>query len=49
LTAIEALFEEKITGSLLQTGAAVVDTAAGRIASMTESLSRCERALEKRI
>ncbi len=48
LKAIEALFEEKITGSLLQTGAAVVDTAAGRIASMTESLSRCERALEKR-
>jgi hypothetical protein len=47
LTAIEALFEEKITGSLLQTGATVLDTVAGRIASMTESLSRCERALEK--
>jgi hypothetical protein len=48
LTAIEALFEEKITGSMLHTATAVIDTAAGRIASMTESLARCGRALEKR-
>jgi hypothetical protein len=47
LKAIEALFEEKITGSMLQTGTAVIDKAADRTASMTDSLARCGRALEK--
>jgi hypothetical protein len=47
LTAIEALFEEKITGSMLQRGRTVAEQAAGRIASMAESLTRCSRALEE--
>ncbi|MBC2709603.1 MAG: dynamin family protein [Desulfosarcina sp.] len=47
LMAIEALFEEKITGSLMQKGRDVVENAAGRISSMAESLARCGRALEK--
>lgn len=48
LTAIAALFEEKITGPLLQKGSDVTRTAAGRIASMVESLDRSRRALENR-
>ena len=48
LTSIAALFEEKITGSLLQRGQDVAENAAGRISSMAESLARCGRALEKR-
>ena len=47
LTAIEALFEEKITGFLLNRGQDVAKQAAGRIASMTQNLARCGRALEK--
>lgn len=47
LTAIEALFEDKITGAVLQMGAEVLDRAAGRVAAMTESLARCGHALEK--
>jgi hypothetical protein len=47
LTAIAALFEEKITGSLLRHGQEVIDAADGRIASMAESLDRCGRVLEK--
>jgi energy-coupling factor transporter ATP-binding protein EcfA2 len=47
LTAIEALFEEKITGTLLQRGQEMADHTANRIESMTESLARCGRALEK--
>lgn len=47
LTAIEAIFEEKITGSLLQQGRIMAEQAAERIASMAESLDRCGRALEK--
>lgn len=48
LTAIEALFEEKISGSLLHQGRKVAEDAAGRIASMTKSLARCGHAMEKR-
>jgi hypothetical protein len=47
LTAIEALFEEKITGSLLTQGQVMAENAVERIASMAENLSRCESALEK--
>lgn len=47
LTAIEALFEEKITGSLLNRGQEVTGQAASRIASMTRHLARCGRVLEK--
>ena len=47
LRAIETLFEEKITGSLLQRGQEMAETCADRIASMDESLARCGRALEK--
>jgi len=47
LTAIAALFEEKITGSLLRHGREVIDAADGRIASMAESLDRCGRVLER--
>jgi len=47
LTAIEALFEEKITGALLQKGQAVLETAADDIQRMDRSLVRCGRALEK--
>jgi hypothetical protein len=47
LTAIEALFEEKITGSLLNRGQDVATQADGRIASMTQNLVRCGRVLEK--
>ncbi|BBO68273.1 hypothetical protein DSCA_22030 [Desulfosarcina alkanivorans] len=47
LTAIAALFEEMITGSLLQQGRDALDTAARRIASMAKSLEHCGRALEK--
>lgn len=48
LKAIEALFEEKITATMLQTGQAVLENAAGRIDSMAQSLARCGHALEKR-
>ncbi|MCB2148878.1 MAG: dynamin family protein [Deltaproteobacteria bacterium] len=47
LRAIEALFEEKITGSLMQRGQEVAETSADRIASMAENLARCGRVLEK--
>jgi hypothetical protein len=47
LTAIEALFEEKITGFLLNRGQDLAGQAAGRIASMTRHLARCGRVLEK--
>jgi hypothetical protein len=45
LTAVEALFEEKITGGMLQTGAQALENAAGGIASMEESLNCCVRVL----
>jgi hypothetical protein len=45
LTAVEALFEEKITGGMLQTGALALENAAGGIASMEESLNCCVRVL----
>ncbi len=47
LTAIEALFEEKISGPLLRRGRDVAEHTAERIESMSESLARCGRALEK--
>lgn len=47
LTAIEALFEEKITGALLKKGQAVLAAAADDIQRMDQSLARCGRALEK--
>jgi hypothetical protein len=47
LTAIEALFEEKITGALLQKGQAVLAAAADDIQRMDQNLARCGRALEK--
>ncbi len=47
LTTISALFEEKITGSLLQQGQDMAENAADRISSMAENLARCGRALEK--
>ena len=47
LTAIEALFEEKITGALLQKGQAVSAAAADDIQQMDQSLAHCGRALEK--
>jgi hypothetical protein len=47
LTAIEALFEEKITGPLLRRGQDLAEKSADRTASMVESLARCGRALEK--
>ncbi len=47
LTAIEALFEEKITGPLLRRGRDMAEHTAERIDSMSESLARCGRALEK--
>ena len=46
LTAIESLFEEKITGSILQQGRDVAQQATASIASVLESLGSCERALE---
>ncbi len=46
LTAIEALFEETITGTVLQTGQALLDRAAVRIDSMAANLARCRQALE---
>jgi hypothetical protein len=49
LTAIEALFEEKITGALLQKGQAVLAAAADDIQRMDQSLARCGRALEKTV
>jgi hypothetical protein len=48
LTAIGALFEEMITGSLLQKGEQVIEQAVGRLASMADGLARCERVLEER-
>jgi GTPase SAR1 family protein len=48
LKAIEALFEEKITGRMLQTGQALLDASAGRVAIVTDSLTRCGQALERR-
>ncbi|WP_319524209.1 dynamin family protein [uncultured Desulfosarcina sp.] len=47
LTAIEALFEEKITGALLQKGQAVSAAAADDIQRMDQSLAHCGRVLEK--
>ncbi len=47
LTAIEALFEEKITGPLLRRGRDMAEHTAERIDSMSERLTRCGRALEK--
>jgi hypothetical protein len=47
LKAIEALFEEKITGPLLRRGQDTAEHTAERIESMSESLARCGRALEK--
>jgi hypothetical protein len=47
LTAIEALFEEKITGALLQKGQTVLAAAADDIQRMDQNLARCGRALEK--
>ena len=47
LMAVEALFEEKITGPLLNRGQDVSKQADGRIASMTQNLVRCGRVLEK--
>ena len=47
LTAIEAMFEEKITGALLQKGQAVSAAAADDLQRMDQSLARCDRALEK--
>jgi hypothetical protein len=47
LTAIEALFEEKITGPLLGRGQDMADRTAELIDSMAESLAHCGRALEK--
>lgn len=46
LTAIEALFEETITGSLLEKGRSVIESTQGRISSMAQGLARCRRALE---
>jgi hypothetical protein len=46
LTALEALFEEMITGAMLQHGREAMEAAAERISSMAESLARCGRALE---
>ena len=48
LTAVEALFEEKITGPLFQKGDEVISDSKERIASMAKSLTHCSRALEKR-
>ncbi len=48
LTAIEALFEEVVTGSVMRAGQSVMTPADERMASMTDSLARCNRALEKR-
>jgi hypothetical protein len=47
LTAIEALFEEEITGALLQRGQAVIDDATRRLASASRHVARCKGALEK--
>lgn len=41
LTAIEALFREKITGLLLDRGEMVLEAADGRLLSLTESLDVC--------
>ena len=46
LTAIEALFEEKITGALLERGAQTRDVAAGQIHAMAQSLAHGRRVLE---
>jgi hypothetical protein len=46
LTALEALFEEIITGALLQHGRDVMKDAADRISLMEASLARCGRAME---
>ncbi|MGD9611254.1 MAG: hypothetical protein AB7U59_17800, partial [Desulfovibrionaceae bacterium] len=46
LTDIEALFAEKITGSLLDRAQQVLDQSAARIASLENALARCRRALE---
>jgi hypothetical protein len=47
LTALEALFEETITGAMLRHGREAMQAAAGRISSMAEGLARCSRALEQ--
>jgi len=46
LTAIERLFEEKITGQLLERGAQTLDAAAGQIHAMAQSLDHGRRVLE---
>jgi len=48
LKAIDALFEEMISGPLLQKGRNLINAAAKRIDSMANGLNRCERVLEKR-
>ena len=49
LTAIEALFEEQITGALLAKGADTLDAAAGRIEAMAQSLALGRRVLENTV
>jgi hypothetical protein len=48
LKGIDALFEEKISGALLQNGRNMIKATAKRIDSMADGLTRCERVLEKR-
>jgi hypothetical protein len=48
LTAIEALFEEKITGPMLRRGRDVAEHTTERIESMSENLAHCGRALENK-
>lgn len=47
LTAIEGLFEETITGTILDSGASLLDRVDDRIDAMAAGLARCEQALEK--
>jgi hypothetical protein len=47
LTAIEALFEEIVTASVMQAGQSVMTLADEHIKSMTDGLARCGRALEQ--
>jgi GTPase SAR1 family protein len=48
LTAIETLFQEMITGPMLEKGRFVVVESAEKIASVKQHLTVCHRALEKR-
>lgn len=47
LTAIEALFEEKITGPLLKRGQEVIEDAGDRLLVLDESLAVCEKSLDQ--